>query len=324
MTPSTKKLIILIGAAVLLVAVLLIVLFACGGSNDNPDESDSQSESSSNNLPQPSESPSDDSSDNGEPTEFHTNKADEPTESTTNKVEEPTESSTNKVEDPTESGTSKVEEPTEPGTKVDEPMNEVFEDANDTIYITHENVQARKSTVDHQTQKYVVLHKGESYQRTGKNGEWSRIVVDHIVCFVSNKYISTSPTTPPDESGTSTKPITPTEPTDFVECNETYYVSAYRLWLRTSPDTTSKTNIVYSAEIKQGQEFKAIAKNDKFIKIIYNDEVRYLCMIGSDGKTLLTTDYSSIKWVSESDKDTGTTTPSTPVTPDEPDDQPSK
>lgn len=321
MTPSTKKLIILIGAAVLLVAVLLIVLFACGGSNDTPDDSDSQSESSSNKLPQPSESSSDDSTNSSEPAESNTEKNE--TESSTTKVEEPTESSTNKVEEPTESGTNKVEEPTEPGTTDDEPINEVFEDANDTIYITHENVQARKSTVDHQTQKYVVLHKGESYQRTGKNGEWSRIVVDHIVCFVNNNYISTTNPNPGD-SGTSTKPVNPSEPTDFVECNETYYVSAYRLWLRTSPDTTISTNIVYSAEIKQGQEFKAIAKNDRFIKINYNGEVCYLCMVGSDGKTLLTTDYSSIKWVTESNKETGTTTPSTPTTPEEPDDQPSK
>lgn len=323
MTPSTKKLIILIGAAVLLVAVLLIVLFACGGSNDNPDESDSQSESSSNNLPNPSESSSDSSANSSTPAESNTVK-DTSTESSTNdKVEEPTESGTNKVEEPTESGTTKVEEPTEPGTKVDEPFDEVFENADDTIYITHENVQARKSTIIHQTQEYVVLHKGESYKRTGKNDEWSRIVVDHIVCFVSNSYISTANPNP-DDSGTSAKPVNPSEPTDFVECNETYYVSAYRLWLRTSPDTTISTNIVYSAEIKQGQEFKAIAKNDRFIKVIYNGEVRYLCMVGSDGKTLLTTDYSSIKWVTESNKETGTTTPSTPTTPEEPDDQPSK
>lgn len=324
MTPSTKKLIILIGAAVLLVAVLLIVLFACGGSQDDPDDSDSQSNSTSDKLPQPSESNSDKSTDSAEPKDSDT--SDDKTTTDTNKPEDPTDSAvTNKPEDPSEP-TSDKEEPTEPPTDPIEPEDN-FKTVDDTVYITEDVYSYKSAFMD---VKYILLEKGSSYRRTGKNGKYSCIMVGSVPCYVSNDYISTNSTLEPDGTGSSTKPEDPAEPSEFVECDEIYYVSAYRLWLRTSPDTSTDSNKVYSAEIKQGQSFRAIAKNDRFIKILYEidgkEEICYLCMIGSDGKVLLTTDKNSIDLLPEGGSETDTTIPSTPTEPSEtePDDQPSK
>lgn len=324
MTPSTKKLIILIGAAVLLVAVLLIVLFACGGSQDDPDDSDSQSNSTSDKLPQPSESNSDKSTDSAEPKDSDT--SDDKATTDTNKPEDPTDSAvTNKPEDPSEP-TSDKEEPTEPPTDPIEP-GDIFERVDDTIYIT-ENVYSY--TDIYKTQRYILLEKGAKYERTGKNSKWSRISIGFASYFVENDYISTNSTLEPDGTGSSTKPEDPAEPSEFVECDEIYYVSAYRLWLRTSPDTSTDSNKVYSAEIKQGQSFRAIAKNDRFIKILYEidgkEEICYLCMIGSDGKVLLTTNKDSIDLLPEGGSETDTTTPSTPTEPSETEteEQPSK
>ncbi len=74
----------------------------------------------------------------------------------------------------------------------------VFDDADDTVYVTGDKVNVRRSAST-ESEVVTVLTRGESVKRTGIGEQWSRIVYDGTECYISSQFVSTEePETEPE------------------------------------------------------------------------------------------------------------------------------
>ena len=119
-----------------------------------------------------------------------------------------------------------------------EPMPE-FETVNETVYATA-SVRVRSTpSVDTDDNIVVTLTKGQAIVRTGYNEEWSRVLYEGEVCYISSRYLTTEKPSdyvePSTTGGNNTNDDETVPDEDFTACdNEVLYVAWKQdgVWLK--------------------------------------------------------------------------------------------